>query len=140
MTDERHRPPPAERFDATHLTFDLHREIATLRAEPGPARHGHRQKTLHKAAGRTIALFVFDRDAELSDHSAAGVVTIQPLEGTLTVDVIVDGVRTPHTIGVGDLFTMIPHLSHAVRADTDAAFLLQVSLDGSLEGPLGSGE
>ncbi len=122
--DDRGRESPAARFDATATSFDLAAELASLRHEPSPARHGHRQKTLLKVAGRTIALFSLDEGASLPEHAANGAVTVQPIEGEL--EVTVDGATSVLT--PGQLLAMAPKVRHAVRARVPAAFLLQVSV------------
>ncbi|MFO0836132.1 MAG: hemerythrin domain-containing protein [Phycisphaerales bacterium] len=124
MSDDRLRQAPAERFATDHLVFDLHAEIAALRAEPSSPRHGHRQKTLYKHAGRTVALFVMDAGAVLPEHAAGGTVTVQTIEGT--IDMTASGETC--TLPAGTMLAMAPGVRHDVRATVAAAFLLQVSL------------
>ncbi|KAA0217049.1 MAG: hypothetical protein DYG94_01885 [Leptolyngbya sp. PLA3] len=124
MSDERERQAPAERFAAESIVFDLQAEIAALRAEHAPARHGHRQKTLYKHAGRTVALFVMDAGSQLPEHAAGGAVTVEVIEGE--IEMAASG-RT-HALRAGMMLVMAPGIRHAVRAPTAAAFLLQVSL------------
>lgn len=125
MTDERPREAPAERFDAPCLGFDLHEEARAIRAESTPAHAGHRQKTLYKRGGRTIALFVMDAGAMLHEHAAAGVVSIQSIEGEIVTTVQ----GAAHHLRPGQLLTMPPGVRHAVHARMPSAFLLQVSLE-----------
>lgn len=126
MSDDRLRPSPESRFDGPSQVFDIAAELASLRAE-GRSKHGHRQKTLHKLEGRTIALFALDPGAGLPEHHAAGTVSIQPVEGELVVTI--DG--QPRTLSPGQVLVLAPRLRHAVRADGSAAFLLQISLSPS---------
>ena len=85
MNEDRLRPAPAERFDADHLLLDLHAEVSALQSEQSPSRHGHRQKTLFKHSGRTVALFVLDAGANLAEHAADGTVTVEVIQGDLEV-------------------------------------------------------
>lgn len=124
MAYQRLREAPAERFDAPSLSFDFHAEAAAIRAEPRETRQGHRQKTLFKHEGRTIALFVMEKDGSIGDHSAAGTVTIQPVEGELVVTV--DGENK--TLKSGHMLVIAPGVRHEVRATEEAVFVLQVSL------------
>ncbi len=124
MSDERSRAAPSERFAAEHLALDLHAEAAALEAEPTPKQHGHRQKTLFKNSGRTVALFVMDAGVSLAEHAAGGIVTVQATEGEL--DVTAGG--TGYHLRPGMLLVMAPGVRHDVRAKTRAVFLLQVSL------------
>ncbi len=137
MTPDRLRQHPAERFATNCLLFDLGAEIAALRAEPSdaqaarasdqpqPPHHGHRQKTLYKHAGRTIALFIMSPGASLPEHAADGAVSIQTLEGELALQV--DGAE--QRVGPGAMLILAPGVRHDVRATTAAAFLLQISLE-----------
>lgn len=124
MTDDRLRTPPVERFAAEHAVFNLHAESAALEAEHAPNKHGHRQKTLYKRAGRTVALFVLDAGAVLPEHAANGIVTVQAIEGALQVT----AGSEPHRLDPGGLLVMAPGVRHDVRAESRAVFLLQVSL------------
>lgn len=126
MSDERERQAPAERFAADALVFDLRAEIAALRAEQGPARHGHRQKTLYKHAGRTVALFVMEAGAHLPEHAADGLVTVQAVEGQIDVGAAGD----TRALRAGMMLVLAPGVRHDVRATAGAAFLLHVALGG----------
>jgi len=124
MSSDRLREHPAERFDADHLSFDLHKEAAAIRAEDAPNTHGHRQKTLYKHARRTIALFVMEEGAEMREHATDGTVTIQAIEG----DLLVTASGAENRLKPGGLLVLASGVPHAVRAESDAVFLLQVSL------------
>ena len=123
MSDERLREAPASRFDAEALVFDLNAELTALRAE-GPPKHGHRQKTLFKHAGRTIALFAIEGGGGLPDHKTAGTVSVQAVEG----EVNVAAGSTDHRLREGQVLVIAPNVRHSVAAEHPAAFLLQVSL------------
>lgn len=131
MSDDRLRTPPVERFATDHLVFDLHAEAAALEAEQSPTRHGHRQKTLYKCPGRTVALFVLNPGAALPEHAAAGAVTVQAIEGEVEVRVVGNSAgqeAEPHRLSPGRMLVMAPDVRHDVRASERAVFLLQVSL------------
>jgi quercetin dioxygenase-like cupin family protein len=123
MNDQRLRPAPESRFDEPSLVFDLAAEVATVRAE-GAAPHGHRQKTLYKHGNRTVALFALDAGACIHEHRTAGTVTIQVVEGEITV--VADG--RSHRLCAGKVLVLAPKVAHEVRAECAASFLLQVSL------------
>jgi quercetin dioxygenase-like cupin family protein len=127
MNEERLRQPPSDRFAASWLAFDLHAQAVALRAESSPAKHGHRQKTLYKDAGRTVALFVMEAGASLPEHATKGTVTVQVIEGGLSMKVAGE----PQQFDAGALLVMSPGVRHDVRATSPAAFLLQVSLAAS---------
>lgn len=131
MVSEHERQPPIERFAVESMTLDLHAQTAALRAESSPNKHGHRQKTLFRHGGRTIALFVMDLDASLPEHAASGTVTVQPIEGELLV--VVEG-KTQRLVP-GQVLVMPPRARHSVRAIIASAFLLQVSLEPASSPP-----
>lgn len=124
MSEDRTRPAPAERFAADHLVLDLPAEVAALRSEQALSRHGHRQRTLFKHSGRTVALFVLDAGASLAEHAAGGTVTVAVIDGELDITAAGD----QHRLRAGMLLVMAPGVRHDVRATTAAAFVLQVSL------------
>ena len=124
MSDQRLREPPASRFDAPALAFNIEREIKALRAEDGAEYKGHRQKTLYKHAGRTIALFLMAPGGKLDEHTAGGAVTIEPVTGRLTVSA--EG--ETHALAPGDLLVLALNVPHEVVAEEETAFILQISL------------
>ncbi|MGE4198025.1 MAG: hypothetical protein AB7G11_12980 [Phycisphaerales bacterium] len=140
MSDDRARVAPSERFAVDHLVFDLAAEVAALESE-APKQHGHRQKTLFKSAGRTVALFVLDAGAGLAEHAASGVVTVQAFEGELDVMAGTTAAAggTDYHLRPGMLLTMAPGVRHDVRAQTRAVFLLQVSIVSEPNRASGSG-
>jgi quercetin dioxygenase-like cupin family protein len=123
---ERTRPAPADRFDAAVNEFDLMDQLAILRNEETPARHGHRQKTLFKHGGRTVALFSLEPGGGLHEHAAQGLVTIHCVEGRISV--WASGLR--RELQTGGLLVLTPNERHGVEGLTRSAFLLTVCLDG----------
>lgn len=126
MTENRTRQAPAERFDSPMLSFDLAAELRALRAESTPARSGHRQKALCKHGGFTVALFDLEPGGALSDHSTKGAVSIQGVEGEL----VVSAAGQERRVAPGTLVVFAPGVTHAVHAESSAAFLLHVGLCG----------
>lgn len=122
---DRLRPPPAERFAGGSNVVDLHAELANLRAEPHPARDGHRQVTIFHRSPFTQVLFAFEAGGVLPDHSAPGVVTIHVLDGRLTVRA--EG--TDHVLPGGSILILKPGLPHDVRAVEPSTMLLTVHLE-----------
>lgn len=131
MNTDRERQAPSERFAVESMTLDLHAEVAALRAESSPTKHGHRQKSLFKNGRRTIALFVMDAGASLPEHAAGGTVTVQPIEGEFLA--VVEGKE--QRLVPGQVLVMSPRVRHSVRAISASAFLLQVSLEAVVTSP-----
>jgi quercetin dioxygenase-like cupin family protein len=122
---ERLRQRPSERFAGSEHLFDLGAEAAKLRAEPSPARDGHRQISLYRKEGMTLVLFDFEAGGLLRDHAADGYVTVHVISGAIemtTVD------RT-YSMPAGSLLVLQPRVRHDVRAVEASQMLLSVRLD-----------
>ncbi|HSI32460.1 MAG: cupin domain-containing protein [Phycisphaerae bacterium] len=119
----RGRAHPTARFAAPRHEIDL-RAIAGELAQT-PARRGQRQRALYHHGRLTVALFTFEPGAGLPDHVAAGVVTINVLDGRLRVTA--GGVE--HDMAAGKLLVLAPGVRHDVLASEPSTMLLQVYLD-----------
>lgn len=119
------RPHPQDRFSAPQINVNLSEVVARLRSEPSAGENGHRQETLYKSAGSTIALFAFDHFTQLSEHKAAGVVNIQVLRGRFKITA--DG--TVHELETGQMLILAPKIPHAVAAEEEGEILVTVLLN-----------
>jgi len=125
--DERLRESPRERFGSAENMFDMAEALRKLRGEASPERAGHKQITLDQYGPVTVVLFAFDEGGSLKDHKAAGVVTIQALEGEVTV-------RTDaqeYKLGPKMMVMLSPNVRHSLDANTACAILLTVCLVNS---------
>lgn len=77
-------------------------------------------KTLMQAEGVNVVLFSFDKDEELSEHTAAMPVIVQALEGEL--EITGDGKTV--ILKPGGLVHFTTRLPHAVKALTRAKMVL----------------
>jgi quercetin dioxygenase-like cupin family protein len=121
---DRTRMHPDERFAASAQGFDLDAAAAELAGEATPPHAGHRQKTLYRHGGSTLALFVFQRGAELREHRTAGTVFIQVLRGRLTVNAA--GAR--HDLPAARVLVLSPGVPHDLHAEELTHMLLTVCL------------
>lgn len=122
--EERLRAHPKERFGTAENLLDIPDALRKLRTEDTPARFGHRQITLDQYGPVTVVLFAFDAGGALQNHKAAGVVTIQALEGELVV-------RTEdqeYKLGPKMMVMLTPNVRHSVEAAQKSAMLLTVCL------------
>jgi quercetin dioxygenase-like cupin family protein len=124
-SDPRLRPHPEDRFAPTQIEIDLNATAARLRAEPRAGERGHRQETLYREGGLTIALFTFERFTDLPPHRAAGVVNIHVLRGRLKI-AAEDQV---HELRSGQMLVLATGIEHAVAAEEESEMLLTVRLD-----------
>ena len=120
----RSRPAPSDRFAGDEHIYDLRETAVQLRREVPAPRHGHRQMTLLKHAQGTVSLFDWEPGGELPEHEANGYVTIQVLNGRLTVTTATG----PHDLTAGRMLVMNPGVRHAVRAEEATQMLLTVNL------------
>lgn len=126
MDDTKHnrsRQSPADRFEGPEHLIDLNSVAADLLREPPPP-HGHRQVAVFKRDRVTVSLFAFDAGAGLPEHHVNGVVTIQGLDGRITI-------TTPtgdHHLTPGKLLTLDPGGPHSVHAPEPGRMLVTVCL------------
>ena len=125
----RPREHPDVRFAPEQHAIDLRAAAGELARTPG--RHGHRQKAIYRHGRLTVALFTFDAGASLPDHVAAGVVTINVLDGLLRVSA--GGVE--RALPAGNLLVLAPGVRHDVYAEQPSTMLLQVCLEDGGDGP-----
>ena len=126
--DDRLREPPVERFAADQHAFDLRAEIETLKAEHAPSSRGHRQKTLYKRGGATVALFRFERGGGLATHKTNGTVNIHVIDGKIRIGTS-GTVAGEHILTSDQLVILAPNVGHDVHALEASTMLLQVHLD-----------
>jgi quercetin dioxygenase-like cupin family protein len=77
------------------------------------------KKIIQKPVGN-VTLFAFDRDQELSEHSAPFDALIQVLEGS--VQIIIN--KKPYEVAAGKSIIMPANIPHAVKASSRFKMLL----------------
>ena len=103
-------------FDLPAILADLKREITW--------RTGRRNAvTLLKQPGLRLVLVALKAGAEVASHQTDTPVVLQGLEGRVAV--LMDG--DEHVLTAGQVLTMRSGLTHAVRAQNEAAFLLTLA-------------
>lgn len=122
--DQRLRPHPEHRFAPGIVEIDLPAVIARLRAEPQAGKGGHRQETLCRQGGSTIALFLFERSSNLPEHKAKGVVSIHVLRGHLKIT----AADQVHELRAGQMLVLAAGVPHSVAAEEESEMLLNVHL------------
>ncbi|MBA2598492.1 MAG: cupin domain-containing protein [Chloroflexota bacterium] len=100
--------------------FDLGAEID--RFPPGVP-SGRRSETLLKTPRLRVVLVTMRAGTELREHTAPGVITVQPLQGRFAF--MTDGGE--REIAAGTLIALEANTRHAVRAIEDGAFLLTIA-------------
>lgn len=121
--EERLRTSPDDRFAGDEHLIDTDAVAQQLHAEH-EAKRGHRQMVVFKGENVTISVFDFEKDGELPEHKAGGVVTAQCLHGRISFE-------TPsgtHDLTPGMVFVMRPDVAHRVRAQESSRMLVTVCL------------
>lgn len=122
--EERLRPHPSTRLAGPVAPLDLPDLARVLRAEPHPAKDGHRQAGLVHRGPLRLLLFAFEAGGRLAEHRAPGLVVIHCLQGELTVEA--QGVT--HRLGSGEAVMLDPDVPHSVQASADSDMLLTVCM------------
>ncbi|HSQ20877.1 MAG TPA: hypothetical protein VLR92_10945 [Blastocatellia bacterium] len=113
---------------AGHLTaplmnFNLSTEIEQLHHEDSWLRTGRNSKTLVKQPDFRIVLVALKKGKQLEEHEADARISIQTLNGHVTVQLTDQTVDLP----VGQLLALDRGLRHDVVALKESAFLLTIS-------------
>lgn len=135
---DRAREHPERRFAAPALRYDLNDVAEQLEVASGEQAGGRRaspahvQETLYKGSDTntgptTVALFAFEAGAELPQHVARGVVTIQVLQGK--IQVAAEG--QDHVLHDQQILILAPNVRHDVRALAPSRMLLTVCLENT---------
>jgi quercetin dioxygenase-like cupin family protein len=118
---------PARRLAAPVLTFDLVKEIASLKQEASWARGDRNARTLVESAGFRLVLTVLKAGARMHEHRAAGWVSLQGLDGQLRLQA---GEHTAE-LTASRVVVLEPDLPHSVEAVEEGAFLLSIASSSS---------
>jgi len=122
---ERNRQHPRERFAPPVQKIDLDALTKKIREEPLSSPHvrqGHRQIVLTHELPQTIALYHFEPDGYLKDHTVDGTCTLHVLDGTLTVDARDE----EHRLEAGDFLILDGGVTHGVAAEEESRMLLTI--------------
>lgn len=77
------------------------------------------QQIIKSKAGN-ISLFAFDKDEQLSEHSAPFEAVVQVLDGTAEIKIA----GVPHEVNAGELIILPANIPHALYATTAFKMLL----------------
>lgn len=111
-------------ISTTPLLIDLHKETARFLPHQ---ESGRRAETLLKMPDLRVVLVTMRAGAELSEHTAPGTITMQPLRGRFRFSTD----DAAQEIVAGDLVSVAGHVRHAVRCLDEGAFLLTLAWPGS---------
>ena len=116
----------ARTLDDPVMGFELDREIALLREEPGYAQFGRSSKTLGKSRNFRLVVTAARAGTDLGNDDAEAAMAIQVLDGAVTATRAGAGMR----FGRGSVIWFAEGEDWAVRVDDDAALVLSIGWPG----------
>jgi quercetin dioxygenase-like cupin family protein len=105
------------------LVLDLAEERGRATDASLIERSGRVARTLLKSGPLRLTLVILGPGGETAEHEAAGPITVQALEGTITFTVGTDA----YHLGPGELLAAAPGIRHSVSSERGGAFLLTVA-------------
>jgi len=117
------RPAGAHLLDAPVVQIDLRARGAQLKTEAPWSTSDRNAITLYKTDELRVALIALHEGAEMAEHSANGVLTVQVLEGE--IDFRTEGKTNKLT--EGQMVCLHRGLPHAVYATRESIFVLTLT-------------
>lgn len=111
-----------EQGERIYGTFSLTDEIRKFPPDPD-SKARHRAETLVKISTLRVVLVTMLEGGELQEHDAPGPITVQVLEGRISLSV--EG--ETRELQAGELISLAPGIKHAVRGIESGAFLLTIA-------------
>lgn len=111
-----------EQGEQVYGTFSLIGESRKFPPDPD-SKARHRAETLVKISTLRVVLVTILEGGELQEHAAPGPITIQVLQGRISLSV--EG--EDRELSAGELISLAPGVRHAVRGVEDGAFLLTIA-------------
>ena len=114
------RPEGARLLDAPLVPIDLTHYTQQIRREQAWEKTDRNAITVYKSQGMNIVLIALHKGAEMKKHSAAGIISLQVLEGSIlfTTD------DESREMGKGQMLALHEKIPHSVMAMEESVFLL----------------
>lgn len=116
----------ARTLDDPVMAFELDREIALLRQEPGYAEFGRSSKTLGKSRHFRLVVTAARSGIDLGNDDTEAAMAVQVLAGSVTVGQVGAGMR----FGPGSAIWVAEGEGWSIRVEEDAALLLSLGWPG----------
>lgn len=124
MPQAGHAYTRTHRLSAPVLAFDVRAEERTLIDKARAARSGRAAKTFVKEGALRAAISSLRRGTQLSEHAAAGVVSIQVLRGRIRFQS--DGHE--YVAGAGHVVVFDEQVPHTATALADSSILITTAM------------
>jgi quercetin dioxygenase-like cupin family protein len=123
--DATQRRPEGERtINSSLLKIDLNEFIRQIKSEPAWVQNDRNSVTVFKSDAMRIVLLGLRANAELKPHKAAGMISVQVLEGR--IEFAIDG--QSEVLMQGQMVALHEGIMHSVKAMEDSFFLLTMAL------------
>lgn len=110
-------------MDAPLVTIDLHRFTKQIREEKAWEDSDRNAITVFKTDGMRIVLVALHKNAEMSKHTADGMISVQVLEGQILFTAEEQSVEIRH----GEMLALHENIPHSLLAKEETIFLLTLT-------------
>ena len=117
------RPEGSRMVDAPLVNINLNLFIEQIRNEEIWKNSDRNAITVFKTDAMSIVLIALHENAELKKHTAAGIISVQVLEGKIMFTTDDQAVE----LNKGQMITLHEHIPHAVLAKEESIFLLTLA-------------
>jgi quercetin dioxygenase-like cupin family protein len=118
------RPEGTRPIDAPMITMDLSSFMEQIKGEPSWKENDRNSITIFKTDGMRIVMIALHKGAELKTHSAAGVISVQVLEGQMKFITDQETVE----LNKGQMLALHEGIPHSVFANVETVFLLTLTM------------
>lgn len=117
------RPEGERLMDAPLVTIDIPEFIKKIKDEPAWKNNDRNAMTVYKTNGMRIVLIALHKEAELSRHTADGIISVQVLDGKINFNTDDKTVE----LEKGQMIALHKGLHHSVKAIKESVFLLTLT-------------
>lgn len=118
------RPEGERLIDAPLIDFDLNKHIKQLKEEEAWLNNKRNSITLFKSDAMRIVMIGLHMNAELPEHKADGIISVQLLQGHIVFKTSAEEKK----LVAGNMITLHEKIPHSVTAIEDSIFLLTMAL------------
>ncbi len=117
------RPEGNRTTDAQLVTIDLASFIEQIKEEKEWKESDRNAITVFKTNGMCIVLVALHKDAEMIKHTAAGLISVEVLEGKMIFKTENNSIN----LGKGKMLALHEGIQHSVLAQEETIFLLTIT-------------
>ena len=110
-------------MDATLVTIDLSTFTKQIREEKPWKESDRNAITVFKTDGMRIVLIALHKDAEMTKHTAEGIISVQVLEGQMLFTTEEQSIE----LASGQMLALHKNVPHSVLAKEETIFLLTLT-------------